>query len=595
MAPILSPTAGPPGSARPRGHDNVRMATVLDGVLSARALAELAGEPVFSRGADYVPRVRSLTVSAGQARAGVRGQESYAVELRWAAGVIDGDCTCPHFAGGHVCKHLVAVGLAAIDTADAPRATKPQPEAPAHDSAAENGDDAFSRYLATLSPAELCDLVVELAAESESATRRLQVRATVAAGDTESVAAELVAAVQAGLASRGFVDYRRSFDVARGAQDLLDELENHLDSGAADAVRPALQKAVTRLRSITERADDSGGAIGTACQRAADLFARSCREGHPDPAPLGRWLVKFRVSSPGWPNTVLGDFVDALGDKGLAAYRKGAKAADAAHAGEDHWQRFEIDQMLLELADHDGDVDRAVELLRRGEQPEYGAIVERLERAGRQREAMATIDRAVDEGRLSVGRSNTYWLGARDVAERYLADGRPEDALAMLRDAFAKEPGAAAYRLLTTYAARLGQEADQRAWAHDHARAVARSGRGGALLVELHLADDDLDGAWAATDEFGPGHQWHALAQASAAAYPRRAADLYRPDLERLLHRSDTRNYPEVARTLTTMRDLYAQAGQVDEIDAEIRLLRETYRRRTSLMAALDKAGLPTG
>jgi uncharacterized Zn finger protein len=62
-----------------------------------------------------------------------------------------------------------------------------------------------------------------------------------------------------------------------------------------------------------------------------------------------------------------------------------------------------------------------------------------------------------------------------------------------------------------------------------------------------------------------------------------------------LLHRSDTRNYPEVARTLTTMRDLYAQAGQVDEIDAEIRLLRETYRRRTSLMAALDKAGLPTG
>jgi hypothetical protein len=38
---------------------------------------------------------------------------------------------------------------------------------------------------------------------------------------------------------------------------------------------------------------------------------------------------------------------------------------------------------------------------------------------------------------------------------------------------------------------------------------------------------------------------------------------------------------------------LYAAAGDAEEFDAEIRELRGTYGRRPSLMAALDRAGLP--
>jgi len=78
--------------------------------------------------------------------------------------------------------------------------------------------------------------------------------------------------------------------IAEDAESLLDELEGHLD-GAADAVRPALLRALTRLRKIAEEADDSPGSIGAAWQRAADLYARSCREGNPD-------RVNWRRSSP---------------------------------------------------------------------------------------------------------------------------------------------------------------------------------------------------------------------------------------------------------------------------------------------------------
>ena len=59
-------------------------------------------------------------------------------------------------------------------------------------------------------------------------------------------------------------------------------------------MRPALLRALTRLRKITEQADDSSGSIGDQCQRAADLYARACRLGEPDPVKLATWLVKFR-------------------------------------------------------------------------------------------------------------------------------------------------------------------------------------------------------------------------------------------------------------------------------------------------------------
>ena len=69
--------------------------------------------------------------------------------------------------------------------------------------------------------------------------RLLEIRAMTASGDDTHAKAELEAYVRNTLAFRGFVDYRRSFEVAGVASEMLDELENHLNSGAAEIVRPA--------------------------------------------------------------------------------------------------------------------------------------------------------------------------------------------------------------------------------------------------------------------------------------------------------------------------------------------------------------------
>jgi hypothetical protein len=62
---------------------------------------------------------------------------------------------------------------------------------------------------------------------------------------------------------------------------------------------------------------------------------------------------------------------------------------------------------LVELADHDGDVDRAVELLSGGvEHIPYGSVIDRVLAAGRDAEALDWLDRAVAARRISTLQRN---------------------------------------------------------------------------------------------------------------------------------------------------------------------------------------------
>ncbi len=550
--------------------------------LSETALLKAAGDLVYARGEDYVRYVRGLRTTASKAYASIQAKNVYTVELDWSGPSLGGSCTCPHHADGNFCKHLVATGLAAIDTG----------RIPVDDTASSTVEAAVQ----AMDVGELRDLVMTLAQRDDGVRRMLEVRATAVSGDDSRAKAELKAYARNALAFRGFVDYRRSFEVAEAASQMLDELELHLDSGSAELVRPALLHAVTRLRKIVGTADDSSGAIGDECQRAADLYTQACRVGQPDPLELARWLVKFRADSPGWPRVVLADFVGSFDEQALATYRRAVEALDRKLADRNRWQRFEVDEMLLELADHDGDVDRAVELLsQRDEHPQYGAIVDRLRAAGRPEEAVAWIDRAVAEGRISShGGGNAHWLSPDDVAATYQGLGRIDDALGVLRADFVRRPSVSTYRVLLDFAAGIDGADTERSWAFDHARQLAASDRfaAGAVLVQLCLSEGDVDGAWQAAERYGPGWAWKELADRGAKARPVEAADLYRPQLESDLRYPDTKLYPGIATTLATMAKLYDRGGRSADFASFITQIRHDYGRRPSLMKALDAKGL---
>lgn len=550
-------------------------------MLNEKLLATVAGDAVFGRGVDYVRYLRGMRVTGSSATGTIQARNVYLVELDWSDDRPEGHCTCPHHADGHFCKHLVALGLAVID--------RQQPATMAVAAA----DDDIEDVVASLPTDELRGLVADLARRDDRLRRELELRHAASSGDDGRLADELVGLVRGAVAVRGFIDYRRSFEVAADVERGLDELERILDLGQPDAARPAALKALTRLRTVIEQADDSAGVLGDACQRAADLYARACREGSPDRTKLARWLVRFRAESPGWPELELADLVDAFDDAALQAYRREVEKLDARHAGADH--PYEVDAMLLELADHDGDLDRAIELLASGTAPRYGAIVRRLWEAGRDADALVWLDRAAEAGRLSArGGANDYWLDPLEVATAYRDAGRVDDALDVLRAAFVRQPGVGTFRQVVDFAAAPDRGDDTRQWALATARQQAAAPYAdGAALVEIFLAEDDVDAAWEAAESYGAGRQWETLAAASATARPLDAARLYRQQVDTdLAAGADTRRYPTIARRLALVRDLETRGGRPDEFHDYLSAIRDTYGRRPSLMAAIDRAGL---
>jgi hypothetical protein len=539
-----------------------------------------AGDLVYDRGEDYVRYVRGLRITDVKAYASIQAKKVYQVELDWSGRIPDGSCTCPHHADGNFCKHLVATGLAAIDTG----------RVAVDDTASGTADASLQAAVQAMDVEELRELVMTLVRRDDGVRRLLEIRATTTSGDDSRAKAELDAHVRNTLEFRGFIDYRRSFEVAEVASEVLDELEDHVNSGAAEVARPALLRALTRLRKITEQVDDSSGSIGDECQRAADLYARACRLGEPDPVKLATWLVKFRADSPGWPHLVLADFVDAFDEKALGTYRRAVAALDRKLADRNQVGRFEVDAMLLEVADHDGDVDRAVHLLAERDRPQYGAIVDRLRAAGRPEDAVAWIDRAVAEGRIaSHGGGNEFWLSPDGVAQTYLGLSRIDDAVAVLRADFVRQPSVGAYRVLLDFAAGVDRVDTERAWVLDHARQLASDRfAAGAVLVQLSLSDGDVDAAWQAADRYGPGWAWRELADRGAEARPVDAADLYRPELEKDLRYPNSKLYPDIAARLSAMAKLYERGGRSADFASFIAQIRQDYGRRPSLMKALD-------
>ena len=549
--------------------------------LTEQALEARADRSRFGRGLDTVRYVRALRVVGSGASASVQGRSVHQATLDWSGDELRGTCTCPDFPRSWFCKHLVAVGLRVLEKG-------------AGVAGAEQVDE-LARLVGQLGVEQLRGLVLDLARRDDTVRRELERLRAVEDGDTSGLADELLALVRGATDVRGFVDYRRSFEVAADVEGVLDELERCIDLPAPDAARPALRDAVTRLQALAGEADDSSGSIGDACQRAADLHARACREGSPDGVELARWLFRLRRDSPGWPDVELADVVDALGKDGLQAYRQAVAELDAKHARADRWARFEVDRMLLELADHDRDVDAAVALLSAHGSPQFGAIVQRLRDADRHDDALTWIDRAVAAGR--VARSDTgndYDLAPDDVADTYLDRGRVEDALEVLRNGFRRQPGAAARRRLLRVAERVGRQDTERAWALNAAREHAAQPYGnGAALVEIALADGDLDAAWQAAEEFGPGEQSRRLVDASMQARPLDAAALLREHVDQALAGpADSRVYPGVTSELLRIRELHRAGGDPQGFATYLAELRSAYGRRPSLMKQLDSAGL---
>ena len=557
------------------------MAIILDGILSEKALRAAAGDDLYERGEGHVEAVCVHSLAVGGATATVGGEALCDVHLFWHDDVITGVCTCSRFSDCGFCEHMVAVGLAVLDDVR-DGAVVPAPPSGA--------------FAAPPAPAD-----------SGPAPRGGRARtATPDPGAVKDIGAELLRSARSLTVVRRFLRPGEAARYARSIERFLDGLESFpADRGGPDGAAPALLHIATRLRAQLEtRIDDSGGNVTRACQRAIDLYARACREGRPNGVRLGRWLAKFRLASPGWPDVALNDFLPALGGKGVAAYRRAVDAAAEQAEAQGDRPGFELGSMLLELADLDGDVDRAVELLSREEHPRYAAIIERLVAAGRRDEALTRLDRAVAESRIDAPGpdpwrdtgGNPYWVRPGRALDLYLEAGRSGDALDLARDLFHSDPGPASLDFLLATAERLGRREEELdsalTWVD------GRDWRTGdtAIVLALHLGD--VGRAWAAADRWGVDRAWMSLADVQPQPRPDDAIELYRRDIERALLKAGRSSARRAAAAAVRMRLIAAAAdardggGRVEAFTAWVGGLRETHRRRPTAGQEFDREGL---
>jgi hypothetical protein len=134
-----------------------------------------------------------------------------------------------------------------------------------------------------------------------------------------------------------FVEYRDAPEWAAGVHDLLDEVEELLAAGHADAVVTLTEDAHRRAETAVGRIYDSAGWLTDISHRVAKLHQSAVVHARPEPNALADRLFKREADSHTLDtfHRAAAAYAAALGVEGIARYRELVEAAwaKANHSG----------------------------------------------------------------------------------------------------------------------------------------------------------------------------------------------------------------------------------------------------------------------
>jgi hypothetical protein len=436
---------------------------------------------------------------------------------------------------------------------------------------------AVEQLIAGLTVDELREVVLAAVDRHGDVERQVRLIAARAVGDL----AQLRAEVDRGLRTRRFLGYGESAEWAHAAHPITAELRTAVDKSPSRALVELLQRAVGHVVKVVMHADDSDGLIGDLASKLLELHARACDAGIADPVELAAWMVRFGFDDQDFFEIDPVRYASALGEAGLAAYR------DAVGARRDS-DSIAVRYARERLAILDRDVDAVVRLLGGDLTTPYHFIrvTEAMRELGLDDEALAWAMRGIAQ--TSGWQLSQLYDLACNVHE---AREEPLEVLALRRAQHERMPSSATYRALRSAAETLG------AWPleQDAARATLQRAdpRG---FVDALLGDGDVELAWSAAaaapqDAIG-SDLWLRLAESSERDRPADALSVYQRIADEVLERADRRAYHSASRILQRARAAAQAAGELGAFAEYLTCLRERYRRRPTLIAILDKAGL---
>src|SRR5258705_917749 len=278
---------------------------------SIDALRDLAGDKVFARGEAYHRggQVQILTIEPKRVLAQVAGTEDYRTELTGSGRNIGGHCSCPAFRDWGVCKHMVAVVLAA-------NALGPDAEM--------EGAGVLSRirdHLKQKSVDALVGMIMELAERDPALLRRLDVAAAVVHADDGTLRTRLRKAIDAATRTPDQLEYGEAPDWASNVEASLDAIADLASGPRAGLALELAEYAIDRIEQVIDSIDDSEGDCSELLHHARDIHLTAAESVRPDPVQLARDLFAREVD--GHYGT-FGDaaqlYADVLGEPGLAEY-----------------------------------------------------------------------------------------------------------------------------------------------------------------------------------------------------------------------------------------------------------------------------------
>jgi hypothetical protein len=389
-------------------------------------IERLAGARAYERGLDYLGEIEGLEMTGTQVTASVYGGSKYQVRLRFGSGLA-GDCTCPQGRDGLFCKHCVAVGLSVLAAASDLRIEE-----------ARADRQALVSWLESLPKEELLAEMVGLLDEDRDLFRRFELRAASVNGNVATVrrvVRELVT-----VSGRDYIGYGEAHDYARDLSQAAVAIDDLVQAGGAQDAIAIAREAIGLLAQAYESVDDSSGSVADAAEDLIAAHLLACLAAPPDPVSLGRYLAELLLHDDYGFVPDLGDYVDLLGDRGIATVREVIRAAYAQHPEDSH-ARY----LMESVARAEGDVDALIALYaanldERGRN--HLRIARELDAADRADEALSWAERGLREAAHPDGELIEYLAGG------YAAAGRDDAVLDLRRDRFA------AVRSLANYQAR---------------------------------------------------------------------------------------------------------------------------------------------
>jgi tetratricopeptide (TPR) repeat protein len=463
----------------------------------------------------------------------------------------------------------------------------------------------FKTYLTAQTKETLVAMLMDVAQRDEELAQSLLVKST-PPGKQDSLVSEMRQVIDGVTFVDGFIDWRSTHSFSDPLSRAVDTLAMLLTPERAGVLVELAQYAIERTEGVLEQIDDSGGEVGGILSELGELHLKACKMARPDTVALAENLFRLETSLPfGVCSFSAQTYKDALGTKGLQRYRALAQAQWATldsvgtKAKFDH-KRFRITHVMEQLAIASGDVDELIAIKSQDltHAHTYLTIAQILTENKRHEEALQWCERGLkDHPTRTDNRLRDFLIAA------YLKRKRSAEALQLTWIQFEEQPGLSSYQKLHALAVKLGVWPVQRARALtwlDRAIANETSATSRYQLkpsvpdtsrrVDIALWEGDLEAAWVAAQS---GHCQQnsriSLAKALGATRVQDAIDLYRQLVLEIVGQTSNDAYARAINLVQEIQKLMTRLGQMPELAAYLKDLRETVRAKRNFIKLLDR------